>query len=117
MQSILYSGGASISSAVPCVGGVMGMIWWLVSSINMVAKGQRVGGGRATFATMSGPVLVLTCVCGGYGFLIFSVMQPALTRARSAAQQAQQKSSQVIPAFNTPHSNPPEIPTTDPQSE
>ncbi len=117
MQSILYGGGSSISSAVPCIGGVMGMIWWLVSAINMVAKGQRVGGGRATFATMSGPVLVLTCVCGGYAFLVFSVMQPALTRARSAAQRLQQQSSQVVPTPDKSDASPLENPVTAPQSE
>jgi hypothetical protein len=73
-QAILYSGGASIVSIVPCVGGVAGTIWWNVSAINMISKGQRVSGGRASFAVLFTPVLFTFCVCGGYGFLIFRMI-------------------------------------------
>lgn len=117
MQSILYGGGSSITSAVPCIGSLMGLIWWLVSAINMVMKGQRVGGGRATFATMSGPILVLTCVCGSYGLFVLSVLQPALTRARTAVQRVQQQSSQVVPTSDISDASPLEKPVTAPQSE
>ncbi len=69
LQAILYSGGASIVSIVPCIGGIAGTVWWNVSAINMISKGQRVGGGRASFAVLFAPVLLTFCICGGFGIL------------------------------------------------
>ena len=99
MQSILYGGAATIVGIVPCVGGITSFVWWLVSTTNMITRGQRVHGGRASFATLSGPLFIITCVCGGYLVLVFSILQPALTQARSIAQQVQQQqqNSQVMP--------------------
>ena len=70
MQAILYSGGAFIPGVIPCVGSPCSFIWWLVASVNMVSKGQRVRGGRAFFATLFGPLFILFFVCGGYAMLI-----------------------------------------------
>lgn len=96
MQGILYAGGSSIVNIVPCVGGIAGSIWWVVSAINMVSRGQRVSGGRATVAVLGAPVVLVLCVCGGYGILVASIVSPAITRARSIAQQQmQQAGSQV----------------------
>ena len=74
LQAILYSGGAAIVSIVPCLGGIAGAVWWNVSAINMISKGQRVSGGRATFAVLFAPVFLTFCVCGGYGFLIYGAL-------------------------------------------
>jgi len=71
LQAILYSGGASIVSIVPCFGGITGIVWWNVSAINMISKGQRVGGGRASFAVLSAPFLLTFCICCGFGILSF----------------------------------------------
>jgi hypothetical protein len=95
IQAILYGGGASIAGIVPCIGGIVSFVWWLVATINMIVRGQRVQGGRATVSTLAGPMLIVTCVCGGYLLLIYSVLQPSITRARSTAQQIQQQNMQV----------------------
>jgi len=71
MQSIVYSGGASLVSIVPCLGGIAGTVWWIVSAINMVAKAQRVSGKKASLAVLGPPILLLCCCCGFLGFLLF----------------------------------------------
>lgn len=93
-QAILYGGGASIAGIVPCIGGIASFVWWIVATTNMIVRGQRVSGSRASVATLAGPMFVVTCICGGYLVLIFSVLQPAITQARSTAQQIQQKQLQ-----------------------
>ncbi|MBC8522584.1 YIP1 family protein [PVC group bacterium] len=92
MQAILYSGGASIVNVVPCVGGIAGTVWWIVSAINMVSRGQRVSGGRASVAVLGAPLVFILCVCGGYSILIFG----AVSQANTASKQFQQ-SPQVLP--------------------
>jgi hypothetical protein len=71
MQSIVYSGGASLVNIVPCLGGIAGTVWWIVSAINMVAKAQRVSGKKASLAVLGPPILLLCCCCGFLGFLLF----------------------------------------------
>lgn len=95
MQATLYGGGATIVSVVPCFGGLVGSVWWIVSSINMLVRGQRVSGGKASFACLTGPVLVVLCICGGYIMLVASVLTPAMASARAVAQQAQQRAAQL----------------------
>lgn len=91
MQATLYGGGATIIGIVPCFGGLVGSVWWIVSSINMLVRGQRVSGGKASFACLTGPLLVMLCICGGYIMLVASVLTPAMASARAVAQQAQQQ--------------------------
>jgi len=101
MQAVLYGGGASIVGIVPCCGGFIAFIWWLVSTTNMIAKGQRVHGGRASFASLTGPLLIFIFVCGGYSMMMFAIVAPAVAKTQTAVQQAQQQmqqqSSQVAP--------------------
>ncbi|MBC8202442.1 MAG: YIP1 family protein [Planctomycetes bacterium] len=70
LQAIMYSGGASIVTIVPCLGGIGGTVWWNVSAINMISKGQRVSGGRASFAVLFAPLVLTFCICGGFIFLL-----------------------------------------------
>jgi len=107
-QAILYGGGASIVGIVPCIGGIGSIVWWIVATTNMIVRGQRVSGIRASVATLAGPMFVVTCVCGGYLVLIYIVLQPAITQARSTAQQIQQKQNIQIDSDDV---------TTDQQSE
>ena len=86
-QAVLYGYGATIVSIIPCLGGIFGLVWWIVSAINMIARGQRVGGGRATLVVLTGPAIMTLCVCGGYALLIFAFLNPALSAARDTAQQ------------------------------
>ena len=94
MQAILYGGGALIAGVVPCIGGLLSFVWWLVASTNMVAKGQRVHGGRASFATLLGPMLIFTFVCGGYLMLMFAISAPIIAKTQMNMQQKQQQVQQ-----------------------
>jgi hypothetical protein len=62
----------------------------------MVAKGQRIHGGRAPFATLLGPLLIFTFVCGGYLMLLFSLYAPVIAKAQLQlnTQQKQQQMQQ-----------------------
>jgi len=74
LHAIYYSAGANVVSGIPCIGPYFGWIWWIVSAVLMVKEGQRVGGGRATLAVVTGPGLALMIVVGIYTTLILSVM-------------------------------------------
>ena len=58
-QAVCYSSGANIASAVPCIGGYVGWIWWLISAVLMVKEGQRVSGGRASLAVLAMPAAMM----------------------------------------------------------
>ena len=94
MQAVLYGGGAVITGVVPCCGGLLSFVWWLVASTNMVAKGQRVHGGRASFATLFGPLLIFIFVCGSYLMLVFTITGQGVARAIVNSQQMQQQVQQ-----------------------
>ena len=68
-QALCYSVGANITTAVPCVGLYpfifIGLSWWLVSAVLMLAAGQRVHGGRATLAALTFPALLVTVLTAG----------------------------------------------------
>lgn len=82
-EAILYSSGVTFPMAVPFFGVYCGStfvtIWWIVSAILMIVFGQKVHGGRATFATLVFPGVVLLVV-GGYMVL----MSNAFTQMRAA---------------------------------
>lgn len=101
VQSTLYGGASIIVVIVPCIGGIASFVWWIVSTTNMITRGQRVHGGRASFATLSGPLIVSTCICGGYLVLVYSFVQPAITKARATALKVQQQNSLVVPVDST----------------
>lgn len=63
-QAIYYSSGANLVTAIPCLGSYVGWIWYLVSAIFAVKEGQRVHGGRATFAVLGPPVIVFLAFAG-----------------------------------------------------
>jgi hypothetical protein len=73
-QAILYGGGASIVNIIPCVGGIGGTVWWIVSAINMVSRGQRVSGKRASLAVLGAPILLTLCCFGGWVALTYTVV-------------------------------------------
>ena len=69
-QALCYSSGANIVTAIPCMGFLVGWIWWLVGAVLMVKEGQRVGGWRAAIATLVPP---LTVIGGLTGTMIWAV--------------------------------------------
>ena len=73
-QAICYSSGANVPSAAPCVGIYIGWIWWLISAVLAVKEGQRVGGGRATFAVLPLPCLLVGAVVFLYGWFAFAAI-------------------------------------------
>ncbi|MCP4247240.1 MAG: YIP1 family protein [bacterium] len=88
-QALAYSSGANVVSGTPCVGMYVGWIWWLVSAVVMVSRGQNVSGGRAALAVLTLPVLGLLILVGFYVGMLFwylPTVQPAMTRSRSLAE-------------------------------
>ena len=79
-EAILYSSGVTFPMAVPFFGVYCGStfvtIWWIVSAILMIVYGQKVHGGRATFATLAFPGVVFLLIVAGYiGLISFSITQ------------------------------------------
>ena len=76
-EALCYSAGANFVLAVPCFGMYFGWIWGLVSAVIMVAERQRVGGGRATLAVLTFPVLVMVTIVGAYATFFYVVFSQA----------------------------------------
>ena len=79
-EAILYSSGVTFPLAVPLLGVLWGStfvtIWWMVSAVLMIVYGQKVHGGRATFATLAFPGTMFILVGGGYfGFIAYVLGQ------------------------------------------
>ena len=66
-HAICYSAGANAAALIPCIGPIVGWIWWMVSATLMLRTGQRVHGARAAMAVALLPVCVLGGVGGYYG--------------------------------------------------
>ncbi len=62
-HAVCYSAGANAAGLIPCIGPIVGWIWWMVSATLMLRTGQRVHGARAAAAV----VLLPACVLGGVG--------------------------------------------------
>jgi len=91
MQSILYSSGTMTVSVIPCVGNAA-MVWWIVSAVLMVKESHGIGGVRATFAVLAGPVIVFALLLAFYAAVIvaaFSGMKAAAVMPQLPAQSTQ----------------------------
>lgn len=73
-QSLCYSSGANFTSALPCFGGYIGWIWWVISAIFMTKTAHRIGGGRAAFAVLTPPLTMIALFIGGYIALFYVAM-------------------------------------------
>jgi hypothetical protein len=58
-QALCLSSGANVATAVPCFGGYVGWIWWVVSACIMLKSGQRVSTARAIGAGAGPPVAMV----------------------------------------------------------
>ncbi len=56
-HSVFYASSAAALVALPCVGWLLGLIWWVVSATNMIKESQRAHGGRAALAVLAWPAL------------------------------------------------------------
>jgi hypothetical protein len=83
-SALLYSIGANAPLAIPALGPYclswIIWIWWSVSAIFMVAEGQKVHGGRAAFAVLTLPIIIVTLAFGGYFVAIYAIMSQVATR-------------------------------------
>ncbi|MCC6949871.1 MAG: hypothetical protein IT433_00340 [Phycisphaerales bacterium] len=73
-QAICYSSGANVLSAVPCLSlyiWPLALIWWAVSATIMVARGQKVHGGRAAFAVLAPPGVVVLAAAAGFAWFMY----------------------------------------------
>lgn len=86
-QSICYASGVQLLNAVPCVGGYVGPVWWIVSGILAVRSSQAVSGLRASVAVLIGPVLMVVVAVTGY-IIMLAAMLPSISSARAAAATA-----------------------------
>ncbi|MHC5022758.1 MAG: hypothetical protein ACYTGG_02440 [Planctomycetota bacterium] len=77
-QAMCYGSGANAISAIPCFGGYVGWIWWMVSSVLMLREAQRVHGGRAAFAVLTLPIAVGGSFIALYVWVIVQVMTGAI---------------------------------------
>lgn len=72
-----FGSGPVLIVAIPCLGPYCGSqvsgVWAIVSTILLLAAGQRVGGGRATLAVLTVPVLAILAFIG------FMVISAAVT--------------------------------------
>jgi len=83
-EAICYSSGANAISAIPCVGGYVGPIWWLVSAVIATKEHQRVSGGRAAFAVLAPPLTVFGLLIALWAYALISM--PAMIAQQAAAQ-------------------------------
>lgn len=104
--AIGYASGANLLTAVPCLGSNgLGVIWWIVSAVLALKEAQRTSGGKATFAVVTPPVVILGLFFAAYMALVFSAMTfsrqmvvtagPVVTYATPVAQ-AQSMTTRLI---------------------
>jgi hypothetical protein len=106
-QAICYSSGAYVTAAIPCFGGYVGPVWWLVSAVLMFKTGHKVGGVRATFAVVTFPVVVTVLFVVGYiAFIVLVVAASrpaAMTGVPSTPVQETQAILDAVLAYASDH--------------
>jgi len=71
-HAFAYSAGANALSAVPCVGPLLGWVWWVISAGIMLAFGQKVHGLRAALAVAILPLLLVVTGGGLFGLGVWA---------------------------------------------
>lgn len=109
VQAVLYGCGTQAALAVPIVGLYCGSwivpLWWIVAAVIMVSASQRIHGGRATFAVLTFPVLLVMAFIAMYFVMIFSFMSGAGfgTNLATAGQGGALSFSQSLRAYAQSH--------------
>jgi hypothetical protein len=93
VQSILYSSGTIVLSAIPCVGNVA-IVWWIVSAVLMVKESHGISGVRATFAVLAGPVIATALFIAFYAAIIVTAFSGM--KATAVPPQLLPQSTQTI---------------------
>jgi len=73
-DALCFSGGAWVTSAVPCIGPYLGGPWWVVSAIMTLRNGQGVSTARAIGAALLFPLVSVLTVAGLYIWLMVWAM-------------------------------------------
>ena len=93
-QALCYSSGAYVTSVIPCLGGYVAPVWWLVSAVLMVKVGHKVSGARATFSVATFPVVVVALIVAAYltmlGVIVYSSQAATTTRGLTTPVQKTQ---------------------------
>ncbi|MEE8130066.1 MAG: Yip1 family protein, partial [Vicinamibacterales bacterium] len=95
LQSILYSSGTIVLSAVPCVGNVA-MVWWIVSAVLMVKESHDITGIRATFTVLAGPVVAMVLFIALYMGMIATAFVGAAGMGTTVPAQLSTQSTQTV---------------------
>ena len=65
-HALCYSSGANIVSGIPCVGYLIGPVWWMVSAVIMLREAHRTSIGRAVVAVIVVPILLVVTSMTAY---------------------------------------------------
>jgi hypothetical protein len=85
LTTVGYVSGLLLLLAVPGCGGLLALVWGLVSTIIGLGAIQRCGTGKAAAAVLAPAALLCVCCCGALGLSV-----PALMKgAQEAAKQSQ----------------------------
>jgi hypothetical protein len=97
-QALCYSSGAYVTSVIPCLGGYVAPIWWVVSAILMVRTGHKVSGVRATFAVATFPVVLIVLVVAAYLTMVGVIVYTSQVTATGGLATPVQKTQVVLDA-------------------
>jgi len=97
-QAICYSAGASVFNILALCGGqYISYIWWCVSATIMVKEGHKIHGGRAAFAVLTPPiVLILSCIGLYVGVIAFAFLQPGTSFASASEPEPGVMNTQLL---------------------
>lgn len=106
-QCLCYGCGANCVSAVPCLSfhiGWIGWVWWAVSSVIMVARGQAVSGLRAAAAVLLLPAVV---VVGMAGLIAWAIYGAGGMSQHASAPLNTQSLTYALQSYEAQHGSPP----------
>ena len=96
LSAVYMSSGTLAIQGVPCVGpyclGYVVVIWWIISAILMVMRGQRVSGLRASLAVLWPPLLAFLTTVGIYLYFISNAITMAMAAGNPTTLMASEPS-------------------------
>jgi hypothetical protein len=95
----LASSGVYVTSVIPCLGGYVAPVWWVVSAVLMVRTGHKVSGVRATFAVATFPVVVVVLVVAAYVTMVGVIVYSRQVTATGGFTAPTQKTQVVLDAL------------------
>jgi hypothetical protein len=95
-QALCYSSGAYVTSVIPCLGGYVAPVWWVVSAVLMVKDGHKVSGARATFAVVTFPVVVVVLFVAAYLTMVGVIVYTSQAAATASSLATPVQKTQVV---------------------